>query len=111
MKEQAKIGERRRAIRRKLKIPLRLRSWDSSSQERAAESVNISASGALVETDFPLPLGFLIEIYLQLPEEMIGLPQTQWLCKARVVRIVAHKQADSLFRAGLFFELITAARG
>lgn len=90
---------------------MRLRSWDSSSQERPAESVDISASGALLEADFPLQVGLLIEAHLQLPEEMIGLPQTQWHCKARVVRIVARNSAQSLFRAGVSFELVTASRG
>lgn len=108
--ERGKAGDRRRADRHRLRIPLRLRIWESSTPERRGESIDISASGAFMEIDWPLQVGTFVDLRLELPEEIIGQPTTEWHCKGRVVRVSAYKSTNSLTRVGVCFDWIDASR-
>lgn len=104
------VAERRRRLRHNLKVPLRLRVWGSSSPSRDATSVDISAEGALLETDLLLPVGAILDLRIKLPEEITGQPTTEWRCKSRVVRIAFAPSVDYPLKVGVHFDWLDASR-
>ena len=52
-----------------------------------AESVNLSESGALFNTNLPMTIGSEIEILLKMPEEISRKPTTEWPCAGHIVRL------------------------
>jgi hypothetical protein len=79
-------SDRRLSLRRNFKIPIRIRVWKSAIPEQRNESVNLSERGILFATDSPMPIGTVVEVLLKMPEEITGVPTTEWLCSGHVVR-------------------------
>lgn len=104
------IPDRRSTQRHGLRISLRLRIWGSSAPEHKAESVDFSERGALVETDLPLRIGSVVDLYLKLPEEITGQPTTEWRCRGRVVRIVPEILLNRPLRVGVHFDWLDGWR-
>lgn len=106
------LVERRLNYRHSVRIPLRLRVWGSAAPSRDAKSVDISAGGALLETDLVLPLGAILDLRIKLPEEITGQPTTEWRCKSRVVHIAFATSAGPPRRAkvGVHFDWLDALR-
>jgi len=106
---QENIADRRRADRHRLKIAVRLRTWGLSSSAGGGESVDISATGALLETELPVQVGSFFDLRLKLPEEITGQPTTEWRCKGRVVRLVSPMSLGYLSRVGVHFDWLDAS--
>jgi hypothetical protein len=100
----------RRAYRHSLRMPLRLRIWGSSDPEHRAESINLSQSGVLLETDLRLGVGTEVDLHLKLLEEITGQPTTEWRCRGRVVRILPEVSANGASKVGVHFEWLDAMR-
>ena len=83
-------------------VTLRLGVWGSSLPSQEAQSVDISEQGALVETDLSVPLGALLDLRIELPEEITGQPSTEWRCKSRVVHLAS--PVGSAAKVGAHFD-------
>jgi len=101
--------DRRSTERYSLRIPLHLRIWGSSDPERIAESVDLSGRGVLLETDYPLRVGSVVDLQLKLPEEITAQPTTEWRCRGHVVRVVAHATLNGSLRAGVHFDRLNVS--
>jgi PilZ domain-containing protein len=77
----------REARRFRLRIRLLIRPLNSSEAHLAAETENISATGAFFLGNFPLAVGTQVEMLITLPEALVGHPSHVWLCMGRVVRV------------------------
>ena len=104
MSGKGDVAERRRRRRHSLKIPLRLCMWGSSSPNRDAKSVDISAEGALLETDLLLRVGAILDLRIELPEEITGQPTTEWRCKSRVIHVGLGSLPSHPARVGVHFD-------
>src|SRR2546430_2103731 len=81
--------DRRLSRRHSLRAPLRIRLRKSDIAERSAESENLSQRGVFFATDLPLNKGTSLDLLLEMPEEISGVPPAHWLCTGHVVRVVA----------------------
>jgi PilZ domain len=59
----------------------------SQSPSQRAETADISKSGLRIICDLPLPIGTPVEIFLRMPEEVMGEAPHEWCCRGRVVRV------------------------
>src|SRR5258708_25676251 len=96
--------DRRLAGRYKVRTPLRVRLWKSAIPEQAAESVNLSQRGIYFATDSLLRKGETVEVYFNMPEEIIGEPTSEWRCTGHVVRTEAIQAAGGKLVAGWQFD-------
>jgi len=80
-------AERRKAVRRNIRTPIRVRRWKSSLPEQESESENLSEHGILFATDEAIRVRTVLEILLQMPELITCEPATEWLCAGHVVRV------------------------
>lgn len=103
--------DRRLAKRRILRIPIQIYALDNRAAKFRAQSVNISESGALVEADYPLRAGVVLDLQLKLPQEFGGQTTMEWRCKARVVHVASRATAEGLHRAGVSFDGWSRSRG
>jgi c-di-GMP-binding flagellar brake protein YcgR len=54
-----------------------------------AETSDISASGLCLVSELPFALAAPVEIFLKMPEEVMGGPAKQWCCRGKVVRVAS----------------------
>jgi len=80
-------SDRRLSGRYKVKTPLRVRLWKSAVPECTAESVNLSQRGIYFSTNSELHKGETVEVFFQMPEEIVGEPTGEWRCTGHVVRV------------------------
>jgi hypothetical protein len=73
--------DRRLTHRLSLRTPLRVKIWKSEAPERRVESVNLSQTGVLFATDSPIREGETVEIFLNMPEELMDEPQTNGVAR------------------------------
>jgi|HubBroStandDraft_4_1064222.scaffolds.fasta_scaffold05760_5 hypothetical protein len=59
----------------------------SQAPSQRAETADISKSGLRIICDLPLAIGTPVEIFLRMPEEVMGEPPHEWCCRGRVVRV------------------------
>ena len=59
----------------------------SQSPSQRAETADISKSGLRIICDLPLAIGTPVEIFLRMPEEVMGEAPHEWCCRGRVVRV------------------------
>lgn len=96
--------DRRLAGRYDVKKPLRVRLWKSALPEHPAESVNVSQRGIYFATDWPLRQGETVEVFFDMPEELIGEPASEWRCTGHVVRVEAIDNTDGKYGVGVQFD-------
>lgn len=82
-------SDRRGAPRFRISIPLYFRLPKSSEPECAAETLDISARGACLETDTPPRVGAILVVRLRLPEMIMGWRVPEWRITAHVVHVEA----------------------
>ena len=102
--------DRRLAGRYKVKTPLRVRLWKSAVPEQTAESVNLSQRGIYFATDSLLRKGETVEVYFNMPEEIIGEPTSEWRCTGHVVRTEAIKATGGKLGVGVQFDCYEVSR-
>lgn len=79
--------DRRLTGRYKVKTPLRVRLWKSAVPECTAESVNLSPRGIYFATNSVLHKGETVEVFFNMPKEIVGEPPVEWRCTGHVVRV------------------------
>jgi PilZ domain len=98
------LTDRRNETRVNVRIPLRFKLiGNQTAVEHLAESENVSQRGVFMWTAYPLKIGAQVELRLKMPNEISGVPPSEVLCTARVIRI---QESDSggLLGVGLQIE-------
>jgi len=102
--------DRRLAERHSLKRPLRVHIWKSRIPEYAAESINISQRGIYFKANSPLSEGEAIEVFFDMPEEIIGEPSSEWRCTGHVVRVEPIEATGGKRGVGVQFDCYEVSR-
>jgi hypothetical protein len=93
-----------------MKTPLRVRLWKSALPEHTAESVNVSQRGIYFATDSLLHEGETVEVFFNMPEEIIGEPASEWRCTGHVVRVEAIEATNGKLGVGVQFDCYEVSR-
>ena len=81
-------SDRRLARRHNVNAPLRLRVRKSAVAEQEVQIENLSRRGVFFSTNLPLHKGASVDLLMEVPEEIAGIPDVHWLCTGHVVRVV-----------------------
>ena len=104
-------SDRRLAGRYKVKAPLRVRLWKSMVPECMAESVNLSQRGIYFATNSLLHKGETVEVLFNMPEKIVGEPESEWRCTGHVVRVVPMMESTKGGRGvGVQFDFYEVSR-
>jgi len=103
-------SDRRMSRRYPLKTPLRVRVRQSNAAELRAESEDLSQRGVFFKTDLPLSPGVALDLLVEMPEEVTGVPAAQWLCTGHVVRVVPAKLPEGPRGVGVQFDFYEVSR-
>jgi hypothetical protein len=93
-----------------MKTPLRVRLWKSAGPEQTAESVNVSQRGIYFATESLLHEGETVEVFFNMPEEIVGEPTTEWRCTGHVVRVEAIEATGGKVGVGVQFDCYEVSR-
>ena len=96
--------ERRLAERHAVKTPLRLRVRRSDMSEQKVESENVSRRGVFFNTDLQLNEGTMLDVLLEMPEAITGVPDAHWICLGHVVRVEQHDTPNRTRGIGVEFD-------
>ena len=102
--------DRRLSRRHSLRAALRVRVRRSDIAERPAESENLSQRGVFFATDLPLSKGAALDLLVEMPEEVTGVPPAQWLCTGHVVRVVPVDSPQGKTGVGVQFDFYEVSR-
>jgi hypothetical protein len=97
------VHDRRSAYRYRLRIPVRVRARRAINSEQTTESEDISRRGIFFATDLSLSAGAAVDLLVDMPEEVTGVPLAQWICTGRVVRVVSSNSPTGAFGVGVEF--------
>jgi Tfp pilus assembly protein PilZ len=103
-------GDRRLSRRHSLRAPLRIRVRRSTAPESKSESENLSQRGVFFATDLALIKGAALDLLLEMPEEITGVPPAQWLCTGHVVRVVPLDSPRGATGVGVQFDFYEVSR-
>jgi hypothetical protein len=104
---------RRSSPRHKLKLPIRVRVGQMSSDERVGESENISLRGVFLYTGLRLTEGTTVHLLMEMPEQVTKVPTALWICTGRVVRVKSEELNENEFGIAVqfdFYEVCRSAR-
>ncbi len=82
----------------------------SDGAERREESENLSQRGVFFATDLPLSKGAALDLLVEMPEEVTGVPAAQWLCTGHVVRVVEMASPRGARGVGVQFDFYEVSR-
>jgi Tfp pilus assembly protein PilZ len=102
--------DRRLSKRHPLKTPLRVRLRRSGAGELKTESENVSQRGIFFHTDLALSEGAPLDLLVDMPEEVTGVPAAQWLCTGHVVRVEPAKSPECPGGVGVQFDFYEVSR-
>jgi len=103
--------DRRLARRHNLRTPLRVRVRKADASERCAESENLSQCGVFFATDLMFSKGAAVDLLVEMPEEVTGVPVEQWLCTGHVVRVVPMDSPRGSHGVSVQFDFYEVSRG
>jgi PilZ domain len=103
-------SDRRLSRRHNLKTALRVRVRKSDLAEQKAESENLSQRGVFFATDLPIGKGTALDLLVEMPEEVTGVPAAQWLCTGHVVRVVPVDTPPGKRGVGVQFDFYEVSR-
>ena len=103
-------SDRRLSRRHNLRTGLRVRVRRSEVGETRAESENLSQRGVFFATDLPLSKGAALDLLVEMPEEVTGVPAAQWLCTGHVVRLVEMDSPRGAHGVGVQFDFYEVSR-
>jgi len=87
-----------------------VRLWKSAVPEQTAESVNVSQRGIYFATDSLLREGETVEVFFNMPGEIIGEPTSEWRCTGHVVRVEAIEATGGKMGVGVQFDCYEVSR-
>lgn len=103
--------DRRVSERHNLKAQLRVQIWKSPTPEQRAESTNLSSRGLYFLSGRRMKLGEVVEVYFAMPEEITGVPETEWRCVGHVVRVEELDASAEKFGVGVQFDFYEVRPG
>ena len=80
--------DRRLSLRHNVHTGMRVRMRKVDAPEQRAQSENLSQRGVFFKTDLPINKGASLDLLVEMPEQVTGVPPAQWLCTGHVVRVV-----------------------
>jgi Tfp pilus assembly protein PilZ len=102
--------DRRLSRRHDVRTDLRVRVRKSNAGELRAESKNLSQRGVFFATELDLNKGAALDLLLEMPEQITGVPTTQWLCTGHVVRVVPVDSPQGVKGVGVQFDFYEVSR-
>ncbi len=102
--------DRRTSRRHPLKTALRVRVRRADGADWTTESENVSQRGVFFNTDLPLSQGAALDLLVDMPEEVTGVPAAQWLCTGHVVRVVPARLPEGPQGIGVQFDFYEVSR-
>ena len=103
-------SDRRLAMRHNLETPIRLRLRGEELGEKKLKSENLSQRGVFFRTELPLDKGATVDVLLEMPEEVTGVPTAQWLCTGHIVRIVPSESTARVTGFAVQFDFYEVSR-
>ncbi len=85
--------DRRLSHRHNVCADLRVRMRKLDAGEQRVRSENLSQRGVFFTTDLPVNKGASLDLLVEMPEAVTGVPPAQWLCTGHVVRVVPMEPA------------------
>jgi Tfp pilus assembly protein PilZ len=82
----------------------------SNAGELRAESKNLSQRGVFFATDLELSKGAALDLLVEMPEQITGVPAAQWLCTGHVVRVVPGESTQEERGVGVQFDFYEVSR-
>jgi PilZ domain len=107
------LSDRRLARRFPVAMPVHYTAWNSGAPERFVHSLNVSERGAYFETASPPEVGATLQLRIDMPEEVTGVPAAEWRCIAKVVRTAVVNKFTNKVGVGIrleFYEVVGGAR-
>jgi hypothetical protein len=102
--------DRRLSRRHNFRTDLRIRVRRSNAGELRAESKNLSQRGVFFATDLELSKGAALDLLVEMPEQITGVPAAQWLCTGHVVRVVPGESTQEERGVGVQFDFYEVSR-
>ena len=102
--------DRRLSRRHNLRTDLRVRVRKSSAGELKAETKNLSQRGVFFATSLELSKGAALDLLVEMPEQITGVPTAQWLCTGHVVRVVPMDSPPGERGVGVQFDFYEVSR-
>ena len=102
--------DRRLSLRHDFRTDLRLRVRNSNVGELRVESRNLSQRGVFFASDLELTKGAALDLLVEMPEQITGVPTTQWLCTGHVVRVVPVNSPQGDRGVGVQFDFYEVSR-
>jgi hypothetical protein len=101
--------DRRLSLRHNVRTDLRVRMRKFDAAEQRAQSENLSQRGVFFTTELPIHKGTSLDLLVEMPEEVTGVPPAQWLCTGHVVRIVP-TETQGMSGVGVQFDYYEVSR-
>jgi hypothetical protein len=101
--------DRRLSLRHNVRTDLRVRTRKLDAPEQRVHSENLSQRGVFFTTDLPINKGAALDLLVEMPEQVTGVPPAQWLCTGHVVRIVP-MQPEGKRGVGVQFDFYEVSR-
>jgi PilZ domain len=102
--------DRRLSLRHSCRADLRVRVRRSDGEDLRAKSENLSQRGVFFATNLPLSKGATLDLLVEMPEEITGVPAAQWLCTGHVVRVVPMDSPRGSRGVGVQFDFYEVPR-
>ena len=102
--------DRRLSRRHNFRTDLRIRVRRSNAGELRAESKNLSQRGVFFATDLELSKGAALDLVVEMPEQITGVPAAQWLCTGHVVRVEKINPRSGKQGVGVQFDCYEVSR-
>lgn len=102
-------SDRRAAPRFRISVPVHFELSKSPVPERAAETLDISTRGILIETAAPPRVGAILHMRVRLPEMIMGARLPEWRITGHVVHIESGSEGKS--EVGVQFDYYETGSG
>lgn len=102
-------SDRRAAPRFRISVPVHFELSKSPEPERAAETLDISSRGILMETEAPPRVGAILHMRVRLPEMIMGARLPEWRITGHVVHIESGREGK--FGVGVQFDYYESGSG
>jgi len=104
------VRDRRLSLRYKLRTLLRVRVRRTQDAEQQVESENLSQRGVFFATGLQVTEGAPLDLLLEMPGEVTGMPPAHWLCVGHVVRVVETGIPKGMRGVGVQFDFYEVAQ-
>jgi len=82
----------------------------SNAAELRVESTNLSQRGVFFAAELELSKAAALDLLVEMPEQITGVPTAQWLCTGHVVRVVPMDAPPGQRGVGVQFDFYEVSR-